>query len=80
MLCMALTTLKVPPELRDRIAGEARREQKTIAAFLSELVDTWERGQREQALREAIAQRPPDAEYWLEFAAYAAMDAALPDE
>ncbi|GAB3198048.1 hypothetical protein GCM10027062_11320 [Nocardioides hungaricus] len=77
---MALTTLKVPTELRDRIAGEARREEKTIAAFLAGLVDQWERARREEALRDAIAASPPDAEYWSDFAAFAAMDAELPGE
>lgn len=77
---MALTTLKVPTELRDRIAGDARSEQKTIAAFLAHLIDEWERTRREESLRAAIAANPPDREYWSEFAAFAAMDTEPPSE
>ena len=71
---MALTTLKVPTELRDRIAGDARAENKTIAAFLGDLVEDWERAKREESLRASIAASPPDEAYWQEFAAFAAMD------
>lgn len=80
MWVMALTTLKVPAELRDRIAGDARGEQKTIAAFLAQVLDEWERRRREENLRAAIAAAPPDEEYWQEFAAFVAMDTDLPVE
>lgn len=43
---MPLTTIKVPIPLRDRLAVNARSQQRTVAAFLAELVDEWERQQR----------------------------------
>lgn len=77
---MATTTLKVPTELRDRIQGASRGEKKTMVAFLTNLVDEYDRAHREESLRAAIAASPPDDEYWAEFAAFAGMDAELPVE
>lgn len=77
---MATTSMKVPIELRDRIQGASRNETKTMVAFLTHLMDEYDRTHREESLRAAIAASPPDDEYWAEFAAFAGMDAELPVE
>lgn len=76
---MPPTTIKVTPVLRDRISNNARAQQKTLGAFLTDLVDDWERRQRMAALGQAIRSNPPDAEYWQEFAAYASMSGGAAD-
>jgi hypothetical protein len=50
LISMAITTLKVPSELRDRIATDARGERKTIAGFLEGLVDEYEHQRRLDAV------------------------------
>lgn len=76
---MALTTLKVPVELRDRIAGDARSQDKTIAAFLGQLLDEYEHRRRIEAVGEAMRSHPPDADYWTEFAEFDAIGGGLGD-
>lgn len=51
----AATTIKVPRELRDRIAKHAKEAAEPAAAFLSELLDNYERTARFQAVRAAHA-------------------------
>lgn len=60
---MALTTIKVPVELRDRITGGARSEKKTVAGFLADLVAARERAQQLEAVRAAYAALPEDDDY-----------------
>ena len=76
---MAQTTLKVPLELRDRIAGGARAQQKTIAGVLGQLVDEWEHRQRMAAVGQAMRENPPDERYWSEFAEFDAIGGGLSD-
>jgi hypothetical protein len=76
---MGLTTLKVPVELRDRIAGDARARQETIAAFLQRLVDDYEHQQRMEAVGRAMREKPSDEEYWTEFAQLDAIGGGLTD-
>jgi hypothetical protein len=52
-----LTTIKVPPALRDRIKREAAHEGITAATFLSSLLDRYERDQRLEAVGRAYADR-----------------------
>ena len=51
----AVTTIKVPPELRDRISRDAAARGVTAAALLAELVDRYEREQRLAAVGQAYA-------------------------
>jgi hypothetical protein len=63
---MALTTIKIPTELRDRISADAKERGVTAAALLSELINDYERARRFAAIREAYANLPPDDDYWAE--------------
>ncbi|WP_089775668.1 hypothetical protein [Ruania alba] len=70
---MALTTLKVPTELRDRIASEAQAQHVTIAGFLDQVIDEWEHRRRMESVGRAMRDNPPDADYWSEFAEFDAI-------
>jgi len=50
-----MTTIKVSQPLRQRIAGDAAAEGITAAAFLTRLVDRYERDQRFAQVRRAYA-------------------------
>jgi len=59
-----LTTLKVPKDLRERIAREAARDGRTAAGLLSTLLDDRERAARFAAVRRAYAD--PDVSWQAE--------------
>lgn len=42
----SVTTIKVPVEVRDRVAARARRDGTTAAAVISSLLDAAERAER----------------------------------
>lgn len=71
------TTIKVPRELRDRIAGHAKRAGEPAAAFLSELIDAYEKGARFEAVRAAHA--GADESYRAETAEWDAVAGQSPD-
>lgn len=52
---MAVTTIKVPAELRDRLSELARREHTTLAAVIAKLLDAAEAQAFWEAVREAHA-------------------------
>ena len=60
-----MTTIKVPQPLRQRIAGDAAHEGVTAAAFLTGLVDRYERDRRFADVRRAYAgyDRGDDSDY-----------------
>jgi hypothetical protein len=51
----AMTTIKVPQPLRQRIAGEAAEQGVTAAVFLAGLIDHYERDRRFAQVRRAYA-------------------------
>ena len=55
-----MTTIKVDSAVRDRLNTEARKRGLTAGSFVEELLDAWAREQRFAAIREAMAQTPPD--------------------
>lgn len=57
-----MTTIKVSQHLRQRIAGDAAADGLTAAAFLTGLLDRYERDQRFAQVRRAYA-AGGDAEY-----------------
>lgn len=67
---MALTTIKVPVELRDRISSDAKARGVPTAVLLTELLDEWEHRQRMSAVGEAFATLATDDEYWDEVRAW----------
>lgn len=67
----AATTIKVPRELRDRIAQHAKKAGEPAAAFLSELLDAYERANRFAAVRAAHASA--DGSYRVETAGWDAV-------
>ena len=62
------TTVKVPIPLRDRLASGAKAERRSIAAYLSDVLDEHDRRARMARLGAAIRDTPADDEYWTEFA------------
>ena len=52
---MAVTTIKVPAELRDRLSELARREHTTLATVIAKLLDAAEERAFWEAVREAHA-------------------------
>lgn len=52
---MAATTIKLDSRVRDEINAEARKRGETAGSFLEHLLETWQRGQRFAAMREALA-------------------------
>ncbi|WP_306231734.1 hypothetical protein [Agrococcus beijingensis] len=62
---MAMTTIKVSTELRDRINHDARERGTTAAGLIERLLDGYERRQRMEAFGRAL--RAADAGYWDEF-------------
>jgi len=51
-----VTTIKVPTELRDRLARHAAREGHTAASLIATLLDDLDRHRRFAAVRDAYAQ------------------------
>lgn len=76
---MGLTTIKVTPELRERISADARRREQSIGQFLGQVLDSWERQERFAALARSLEAAPPDADYWEEFNAFDAIGGGLTD-
>ena len=56
MTTRSVTTIKVPTELRDRLARHAAREGHTAAGFIATLLDDLDRHRRFAAVRDAYAQ------------------------
>jgi predicted transcriptional regulator len=50
-----VTTIKVPTELRDRLAREAARQGRTAAGLIAALLDDEDRRRRFVAVRDAYA-------------------------
>ncbi|MCT1804064.1 hypothetical protein VVR84_15370 [Kocuria carniphila] len=59
------TTIKVSPELRDRINRDAKERGLTAAGLIEKLIDAHERRQRMEAFGRAF--RAADATYWDEY-------------
>lgn len=62
---MAMTTIKVTVELRDRINHDARERGVTAAGLIEGLLDGYELRQRMEEFGQAI--READKSYWDEF-------------
>ena len=77
---MAVTTIKVTTELRDRISSDARSQHQPVGQFLASLLDDWERRQRMEELARSIQSSPPDEAYWSEFAAFDAISSGFDRE
>lgn len=77
---MAVTTIKVPVELRERISTSAKARGVTAATLLAEALDELDRQQRWAAVGAAFAALDPDDDYWDEVKAWDALSAGLPDE
>ncbi len=71
---MALTTIKVPTELRDRITADARGQGATVAGFLTAMLDEWEHRRRMAAVGSAFADGL-DEDYRADLAAWDAITA-----
>ncbi len=57
---MAMTTIKIDSDLRDRLNGAAREQGVTAGSFVELLFERWLRDQRFAAMREAMARTPED--------------------
>jgi macrodomain Ter protein organizer (MatP/YcbG family) len=77
---MALTTIKVPVELRDRISHDAKQRGMTAAALLGELLDDAERNKQMAAVGASFAMVEDDDEYWEEVRAWDLIASGLPRE
>jgi hypothetical protein len=77
---MAMTTIKVPTELRDRIRASARSRGTTAAGLLTELLDEHERAERFAAVKAAYVRLSPDDDYWAETRAWEALEAPWPSD
>lgn len=64
---MTMTTIKVPSELRDRIASDAQAHGMTAAAVVAQALDARDREQRWAAVGAAFAELATDDPYWAEF-------------
>ncbi|MCG2803266.1 MAG: hypothetical protein L6311_14395 [Cellulomonas sp.] len=62
---MTATTIKIDPELRDRINDAARERGLTAGSFVESLFEGWLREQRFAAIREAVGRTSVDlVESW----------------
>lgn len=59
---MAMTTIKVPVELRNRINQDAQERGVTAAGLIEKLLDAYERRRRMEAFGRAF--RQADVSYW----------------
>jgi hypothetical protein len=57
---MPMTTIKVPTELRDRLAARAKRDHVTLAAVIASALDEAEERQFWAAVREENARLTPE--------------------
>lgn len=69
-LGMTLTTIKVDSDVRDRLKEQARAHGRTLGEHLEALVEAESRRERLRAVRDAMAARPPDQEYFSEAEAW----------
>lgn len=60
LISMQSTTIKVPPELRQRVARHARREHTSQAAVIEHALDLLDRETFFAQLRKDVAARPED--------------------
>lgn len=76
---MASTTIKVTPDLRDRLNVEARKEGDTVAEVIEKLLLERERAERFRAIREFRATQTGDqlADLIAEHEEFASLDAPL---
>lgn len=77
------TTIKVTPELRDRLKAQAARHSRTLGEHLAALAEIEERAARFRRLRQQIAATPRDdlASLRAEFARWESTSVdGLPDE
>ena len=77
---MALTTIKVPVELRDRVSTDAKAHGVPTAVLLRELLDDWEHRQRMADVGQAFATLTPEDEYWDEVRAWDVITSGLADD
>ncbi len=77
---MAITTIKVPVELRERISASAKARGVPAATLLTEALDELDRQQRWAAVGAAFAALGPDDDYWDEVRAWDALSAGAQDE
>lgn len=68
MTSEAMTTIKIPKQLRERVARDAAQEGLTAAGFITVLIDDYERQRRFDAVRQAYA--TTDDSYTAETAAW----------
>jgi len=61
---MAMTTIKIPVELRDRINEDARAQGVSAAGLIEQLMDAHDRNRRMQSFGRAV--RSADEDYWNE--------------
>lgn len=77
-LVAATTTIKVSPELRDRVNRDATERGLTAAQLIEHLVDTYEREQRLDAFGRAFA--TADRTYRADRDEWAGAETAWPDD
>lgn len=63
MKTVPVMTIKVSSELRDQLRSQAHAHGRTLGEHLQALADDEARSQRFRELREAMMQRPSDADY-----------------
>ena len=70
------TTIKVSNDVRDRLKAQATRAHRTLGEHLAHLADLADREGRFEAMRQAIADTPPEAmaSYADEVAAWEQLD------
>ena len=70
------TTIKVSNDVRDRLKAQASRAHRTLGEHLAHLADLADREGRFEAMRQAIADTPPEAmaSYADEVAAWEQLD------
>lgn len=61
---MTMTTVKVPLELRDRIAARARSRRQSQAAVIASALDALDRREFWAALKQGYTQLQADTEAW----------------
>lgn len=55
----SMTTIKIPKQLRERVARDAAEQGLTAAGFIATLIDDYERRRRFDAVRRAYASTDP---------------------
>ncbi|MFT4215539.1 MAG: hypothetical protein QM622_12320 [Microbacterium sp.] len=75
---MAMTTIKVSTQLRDRINRDAQERGLPAAGLIENLLDAYERRRRMESFGRAI--RGAGSEYWDELASWDLTSGAVLDE